>query len=75
MPNGTTKTVDFTWNMNTGELRFFGRSKVILEHFLELFEKTFAVIRGLQGLLDFPVRIPANAALLVTEAGGYKLVP
>lgn len=38
-----TKTVDFTWNMNTGELRFFGRSKVILEHFLELFEKTFAV--------------------------------
>ncbi len=38
-----TKTVDFTWNTVTGELRFFGRSKVILEHFLELFEKTFSV--------------------------------
>lgn len=38
-----TKVVDFTWNTQTGELRFFGRSKVILEHFFELFEKTFAV--------------------------------
>lgn len=38
-----TKVVDFTWNTVTGELRFFGRSKVILEHFFELFEKTFAV--------------------------------
>lgn len=38
-----TKTVDFTWNTVSGELRFFGKSKVILEHFFELFEKTFAV--------------------------------
>jgi hypothetical protein len=38
-----TKVVDFTWNTVTGELRFFGRSKVILEHFFELFEKTFSV--------------------------------
>jgi len=38
-----TKVVDFTWNTVTGELRFFGKSKVILEHFFELFEKTFSV--------------------------------
>jgi hypothetical protein len=36
-----TKAVDFSWNTHTRELRFFGRSKVIAEHFHELFEKTF----------------------------------
>lgn len=38
-----TKVVDLSWNMASGELRFFGRSKVIAEHFFELFEKTFAL--------------------------------
>ena len=37
------KTVDFSWNLATAELRFFGKSKVILEHFSELFEKCFSV--------------------------------
>lgn len=37
------KAVDLSWNMTSGELRLFGKSKVIVEHFLELFEKTFAV--------------------------------
>ncbi len=34
---------DFSWNMTTGELRFFGRSKNVVEHFYELFEKTFSL--------------------------------
>lgn len=37
----TTKTADFTWNLDTGELRLFGKSVLVVEHFLELFEKTF----------------------------------
>ncbi len=37
----TTKTADFTWNLATRELRLFGKSKLVVEHFHELFEKTF----------------------------------
>ncbi|MBI2396015.1 MAG: recombination-associated protein RdgC [Deltaproteobacteria bacterium] len=37
------KAVDLSWNMASGELRLFGKSKVIVEHFLELFEKTFSL--------------------------------
>ena len=39
----TTKVVDFSWNMASGELRFFGKSKNAIEHFYELFEKTFSL--------------------------------
>jgi hypothetical protein len=39
----TTKAVDFTWNTASSELRFFGRSTKLLEHFHEIFEKTFAM--------------------------------
>ncbi|MGZ3424399.1 MAG: hypothetical protein ACXVEF_16840 [Polyangiales bacterium] len=38
-----TKTIDLSWNTATQELRLFGRSKVIAEHFHELFEKTFSL--------------------------------
>jgi hypothetical protein len=38
-----TKTIDLSWNTETRELRLFGRSKVIAEHFHELFEKTFSM--------------------------------
>jgi hypothetical protein len=38
-----TKVVDFSWNMASRELRFFGKSKNAIEHFYELFEKTFSV--------------------------------
>lgn len=37
----TSKAFDFSWNLDNGELRFFGKSKNALEHFYELFEKTF----------------------------------
>lgn len=37
----TTKTCDLSWNLATRELRLFGRSKLVVEHFHELFEKTF----------------------------------
>jgi hypothetical protein len=37
----TTKTCDVSWNLSTRELRLFGRSKLVVEHFHELFEKTF----------------------------------
>jgi hypothetical protein len=32
---------DFSWSLETGELRFFSKSKAHLEYFYELFEKTF----------------------------------
>ncbi len=38
-----TKVIDFSWNIASGELRFFGRSKNALEYFYELFEKTFSM--------------------------------
>ncbi len=37
------KAADLSWNVASGELRFFGRTKVLVEHLHELFEKTFAV--------------------------------
>jgi class 3 adenylate cyclase len=36
-----TKIADFSWDTESGAVRFFGRSKTLLEHFHELFEKTF----------------------------------
>ena len=38
---GATKVVDLTWNTTTQQLRFFGKSKLLVEHLYELFEKTF----------------------------------
>lgn len=39
----TSKALDLAWNLAEAEVRVFGKSKVLLEHFVELFEKTFAV--------------------------------
>lgn len=39
----SSKAIDLAWNLQDGELRVFGRSKALLEHLTELFEKTFAV--------------------------------
>ena len=39
----TSKAIELAWNLNDGELRVFGRSKLLVEHLVELFEKTFAV--------------------------------
>lgn len=39
----TIKVVDMHWNLDKGEVRFFGKSRVLLEYFIELFEKTFQV--------------------------------
>lgn len=38
-----TKVADLSWNLQTMELRFFARSKVLIELLHELFEKTFSV--------------------------------
>jgi recombination associated protein RdgC len=40
-----TKVVDFTWNMDSREVRVFGASSSVLEHFYELFEKTFQPLK------------------------------
>lgn len=37
----TSATVDACFNLDTMELRLFGRGRLLLEHFFELFEKTF----------------------------------
>jgi recombination associated protein RdgC len=36
-----TTLADFSWSLETGELRLFTKSRATLEHFFELFEKTF----------------------------------
>lgn len=38
-----TAITDMTWNLDTGELRFFGKGKSTLENFHELFERTFGL--------------------------------
>ncbi len=39
----TSKAIELAWNLNDGELRVFGRSQLLVEHLIELFEKTFGV--------------------------------
>lgn len=57
----TTSTSELSWSLETGELRFFSKSRVHFEYLIELFEKTFGL------------RLLPNGAFVAAVATGSLL--